>query len=173
MLNLRFVRRQISRSRHQSPGLHSLRGPLHGYPGVPRQFQPQRSFIAFARCPHPACGRSHYPIPRPFPPDFDAAIISLEREKAIEAARIYEFYSVVRKVEEDKSLLAQLKVVEPGYPFYGHVQLASGRPFHGVLTSGRIIVEQSLLDRLHLRVGGSPQGGGSNPDHCRCGNRGT
>lgn len=89
----------------------------------------------------------------PFSPDFQAAITSLENEKAIETARVYEFYSVVRKVEEDNSLLAQLKVVEPGYPFYGRVQLGSGRPFGDVLSSGSIIVEQVLLDRLQLKVG--------------------
>src|SRR6185369_12513610 len=40
-----------------------------------------------------------------------------------------------------------------GYPFYGQVLLASGRPFHQVLTPGNIVVEQALLDRLRIRVG--------------------
>lgn len=41
----------------------------------------------------------------------------------------------------------------PGYPFYGQVELASGRDFAGVLAPGAIIVEQAVLERLQARVG--------------------
>lgn len=81
------------------------------------------------------------------------AVAEMERRKEIEIARIYEFYSVVRTLDNKASLLADLKIVEPGYPFYGAVQLASGRAFRTMLTTGSIIVEQHLLDRLSLRVG--------------------
>jgi putative ABC transport system permease protein len=59
----------------------------------------------------------------------------------------------VRAPDSKASLLANLKIVEPGYPFYGTALLASGRPFSEVLGSGSVIVEQMLLDRLQLRVG--------------------
>ncbi len=93
--------------------------------------------------------RSH----SPFSPVLTQAVVTKERQQKIKAARIYEFYSVVRALNNKTSLLSDLKVVEPGYPFYGMVTLASGRIFTEVLASGSVIVEQQLLDRLHLRVG--------------------
>ncbi len=93
--------------------------------------------------------RSH----SPFSPVLTQAVVTKERQQKIKAARIYEFYSVVRALNNKTSLLSDLKVVEPGYPFYGTVTLASGRIFTEVLASGSVIVEQQLLDRLHLRVG--------------------
>ncbi len=153
MLNVRFICRQISGSKHQSivfilcvvlsmvtlVSLGSFSRSVHS------------SLLRDARILHAAdlIIRSR----APFPAEFSGAITSLEDENVIETARVYEFYSVVRKTEEEDSLLAQLKVVEPGYPFYGSVQLASGRPFHDVLIPGTIVVEQVVLDRLHLRVG--------------------
>lgn len=82
------------------------------------------------------------------------SISSLKNKGVINAARVYEFHSVVRATESEESLLADLKVAEPGYPFYGTVELASGRPFRDQLAKGSVIVEQNLLDRLKLTVGG-------------------
>lgn len=81
------------------------------------------------------------------------SIAQLEARNEIRSARVWEFYSVVRRPHSKESLLAKLKTVQPGYPFYGNVVLKSGREFSRVLTAGRIIVAQSLLDRLGLRVG--------------------
>ena len=50
------------------------------------------------------------------------------------------------------SLLTNVKAVEPGYPWYGEVALASGRPFGAVLLPGTAIVEETVLGRLGLRV---------------------
>ena len=50
-------------------------------------------------------------------------------------------------------MLAKLKIVQPGYPFYGQVLLKSGRQFDSVLSPGSVIVAQNLLDRLGLQVG--------------------
>lgn len=66
-------------------------------------------------------------------------------------ARYQRFASVVRA--EESSLLAEVKIVEDGYPFYGKVTLASGRNFHSVLLKGSCIVGQDLLDRLSLKIG--------------------
>lgn len=89
----------------------------------------------------------------PFSPTLTKAVAELQRQKVIEIARIYEFYSVVRAMDNKASLLTDLKIVEPGYPFYGAVKLLSGRPLREVLIAGGVIVEQQLLDRLHLKVG--------------------
>lgn len=76
---------------------------------------------------------------------------------AAEAARLYEFISVVRVATGEATLLANLKVVDQGYPFYGAVTLASGRPFHEVLQPGVVVVAQELLERLQLKLGDQVQ----------------
>jgi putative ABC transport system permease protein len=81
------------------------------------------------------------------------SIVDLVRRKKIERCRYWEFYSMVRTVDDRASALCQLKVVEKGYPFYGKIVLKSGRPFSEVLTKGQIVVEQSLLDRLGVGIG--------------------
>lgn len=93
--------------------------------------------------------RSHSPFSVPL----NSAIAAQERHKTLVSARTYEFYSVVRRSDNRASLLADLKICDSGYPFYGIVQLASGRRFGDVLTAGGVIVEQRLLDRLQLHVG--------------------
>jgi len=83
----------------------------------------------------------------------DRAIDQLILDGRVEKTRYYRFYSVVRTSAEDKSLLSDVKIVEKGYPFYGEVILKSGRSFHDVLISGSVVVGQSLLDRLHGKIG--------------------
>jgi len=89
--------------------------------------------------------------------DFSPPVLELVKQLAargeVQAARVYDFYSVARTQADDATLLADLKVVEPGYPFYGSVTLASGKPLSDVLTSGNVVVEQTLLERLKLHVG--------------------
>jgi putative ABC transport system permease protein len=89
----------------------------------------------------------------PFAPPTLETIDQLRRQEQIRVARIYEFYSVVRTLDQRDSLLAHLKIVDANYPFYGRVELASGRALHDVLQPGAIAVDPTLLDRLHLRVG--------------------
>ncbi len=109
------------------------------------------SFLKDARALHAAdiVVHAHSPFSKPLLEELSF----LEKRQKIASARIYEFYSIVRAAREDASLLSNLKVVDPGYPFYGTIQLASGRSFADVLTSGNIVVEQVLLDRLHLKAG--------------------
>ena len=83
------------------------------------------------------------------------AIRRLEDQNLISSNRMWEFYSVVRSRKSQDSLLAKLKIVQPGYPFYGQVVLKSGRKFENILTPGSIIVAQQLLDRLGLVIGDS------------------
>ena len=80
-------------------------------------------------------------------------LAKLQQEGSVEQARVYQFISVVRVAAGEETLLSNLKVVEAGYPFYGVVTLASGRPFHEVLTAGTVVVAQELLDRLQMQVG--------------------
>lgn len=96
---------------------------------------------------------SNFPLSDPLVTELAA----IERAGLAETARTYQFTSVVRVAAGEETLLTNLKVVEPGYPFYGEVTLASGRPFHAVLQSGTVIVAQELLDRLQLAVGAQLQ----------------
>jgi len=77
----------------------------------------------------------------------------LERQGRIRCCRVDEFYAMVRRVDDKSVVFSQVKAVAAGYPFYGRVVLKSGRPFRRVLVPGSAIAEQSLLDRLGLRVG--------------------
>lgn len=66
-------------------------------------------------------------------------------------ADIYEFSSMIRT--ESDSLLSQIKVVSPTYPLYGTVELQSGKDLKTQLTTGKVIVESGVLDRLSVQVG--------------------
>ncbi len=193
MLNIHLIRRQITASAHQSVVLVLCvvlsMITLVSLGGFSRSVH--SSFLRDARSLHAAdiIIHSHSSIS----PGLLDSVTALEQRKAIESARVYEFYSVVQTVknpgrsvrrgkkagetqtskrepqltdetgpvrssnaessEGEESLLSSIKVVESGYPFYGTLELASGRPFREVLTRGSLVVEQSLLDRLHLKVG--------------------
>jgi len=90
---------------------------------------------------------------RDFSPGLAAAVEALTRRGEVEAVRTWEFYSMVTPQGREGSLLTNVKAAEPGYPWYGDVALASGRPFGAVLQPGTAIVEESVLGRLGLGVG--------------------
>lgn len=111
-----------------------------------------RSILADARTLHGGdiILHSHQPFSQPLL----RAVSDLDQTHRLAAqAGSHEFYSVVRPVAGEATLLANIKVVGPAYPLYGQVKLQSGRPWHQLLTPGRIVVAQELLDRLHLAVG--------------------
>ncbi len=90
---------------------------------------------------------------RDFSPGLTAAVNALSQRGEIAAVRTFEFYSMVTPQGREGSLLTNIKAVEPGYPWYGKVALASGRFFGVVLKPGTAIVEETVLGRLGLRVG--------------------
>ena len=92
---------------------------------------------------------SHYDLS----PAVIDAVARLEAANEIKAARVWEFYSMVRPQNNQEALLAKLKVIQAGYPFYGKVVLESGRDFSRALTKGSVIVAPALRDRLKLDVG--------------------
>ena len=81
------------------------------------------------------------------------AVGDLRRAGVADSVSTHEFYTMARNPGTDGSLLARVKAVAPGYPLYGRIELASKRPFADVLTAGRVVVEQGVLDRLHMQVG--------------------
>jgi len=153
MLYWRFLGRQIAASRQQATilivcvALSML--TLVSLSGLSNSVR--RSMLRDARELHAAdiIVHSHYPISR----KLTLAIERLRSAGRVAFARTYQFYSMARNDRSGKSLLCQLKVVEPGYPFYGRVELASGRNFVDVLKPGSIIVEREALKRLQASVG--------------------
>jgi len=83
----------------------------------------------------------------------DAAVNREIRQGRAERTKYYEFFSVVRAVDDRKSMPAQVKIVEKAYPYYGEVRLASGRKLHDVLKAGEAIVAQAILDGLGVQTG--------------------
>jgi len=153
MFNPRLIRRQILGSRHQSIVfvlcvLLSML-TLVSLSGFSRSVR--SSSLRDARELHAADIIIHSHTP--FSSGLLAELSDLKQKKVIDSARITIFYSVVRAETQEVSLLAELKVVEATYPFYGKVELVSGRSFREVLTPGSLVVEQTLLDRLNLRPG--------------------
>jgi putative ABC transport system permease protein len=153
MLHRRFILRQLTRSGYQAAvfvlcvtlsiltivAVNGFRESIN------------QSLLRDARALHSGdiILRSQYP----FSPPLLDAVAALEERGAARSLRIYDFYSVVRSPEGEGTLLADLKLVSSEYPFYGQVKLASGRPFRSVLAPGAAIVEQTLLDRLSLKIG--------------------
>jgi putative ABC transport system permease protein len=153
MLNTRLIRRQIAGSLHQSVVFILCvvlsMVTLVSLSGFSRSVH--ASFLRDAQSLHAAdiIIHSHAPLSDPIV----KTVAGLERKGAIKSAAVEQFYSVVRAFTEESSLLAELKVAAPGYPFYGTVVTASGRPFNDVLASGNVIVEQTLLDRMNVKIG--------------------
>ncbi|MHB8810005.1 MAG: ABC transporter permease [Desulfobulbaceae bacterium] len=162
MLHLRFIWRQLCNSRQQAMifilcvalSLLTLTS-LGGFSSSVR-----RSTLRDARQLHAADITIH--AHAPFSAKLLQAIRGYEQQGLIQGAQVHEFYTMAANQAHEKSILAQLKVVAPGYPFYGRVELASGREFARVLTPGAIIVEQAALDRLQARVGDRLQVGTAN-----------
>ena len=73
-----------------------------------------------------------------------------ERTEAIETS------TMVRPERSDRAAarMVELKGVEAGFPFYGTLELGSGRPYsHELLRNGGVIVQRELLLQLGIEVG--------------------
>ncbi|MEZ4581316.1 MAG: ABC transporter permease [Caldilineaceae bacterium] len=153
MLNLRFIRRQLTATKQQSAifvvcvalsmvSLVALRGLGDSI---------NRALLTDARELQASdiIVESNFGLSEPVQARIDALVAAGEAQ----AARLWEFYTVARLPDREETLLVNIKAVEPGYPFYGQVELASGRAFADVLAPGDVIVEQALLDRLGVAVG--------------------
>ncbi len=93
---------------------------------------------------------------RPIPDAVEHAAASIAGARL---ARLRELPSVVSAVPEESgtapgpSVLADLKAVSPGYPFYGRVVTDPARPLSDLLGPERVAVAPELLTRLGLETG--------------------
>ncbi|MGC1781280.1 MAG: FtsX-like permease family protein [Acidobacteriaceae bacterium] len=88
-----------------------------------------------------------------FSPDQLAQLQKL-RADGVESTLVTETVSMASTSANPDPLLVSLKVVDPAqYPYYGHVQLASGRSLRDVVKNNTAIVSEEFLLRERSHVG--------------------
>lgn len=79
----------------------------------------------------------------------------------VQRANVQEFVSVVLAAGSDASQLAELKVVQGEYPFYGGLVLEPPRGLPELLTPETVVVAPELLERLGVKRGDALRIGGA------------
>ncbi|MBA3949768.1 MAG: ABC transporter permease, partial [Acidobacteria bacterium] len=93
---------------------------------------------------------------RPWDPAQRASLERLATGALAETSEVIETSTMVRPERADRASarMVELKGVAPGFPFYGTLELASGRPYsHDLLRGDGVIVQNDLLLQLGLEVG--------------------
>ncbi len=94
---------------------------------------------------------------RPWRPETRAAIDAvLARRADVARTDVIETSTMVRPEREDRpgARMVELKAVEAGFPFYGRIELASGRAYSHEMLAGRgVVVQRDLLLQLGIDVG--------------------
>lgn len=90
---------------------------------------------------------------RPISEKLQNAIHTLAVENRLSKQKTIEFYTVALSETKDNSLFSSIKAVEPVYPFFGTINLESGKQLSEVLQPGKVVVAQEVLDRLDLELG--------------------
>ncbi len=94
---------------------------------------------------------------QPFPAGVDSLIDSLVASSGPEGARgrvarVTSFAGMAYVTRTAGARLVQVRAVEPGYPFYGTIETRpAGR--WAVLSSGKVLVDPTLLTALQARIG--------------------
>jgi len=91
---------------------------------------------------------------RPLSAEPAQLVAALAGEGAV-VTRVRELVAMAQAGEKGdaRTQLVEVKAVEPGYPFYGHLGTDPERPLAELVGGGRALVHRSLLERLGLRVG--------------------
>ena len=94
---------------------------------------------------------------RTIPPEAFAAVDDLPGAAVVELRELPTMVSSPRPQGDPdvagESLLAELKAVSPGYPFYGELVTAPAQPLTELLRGDRVLVAPELLARLDVAVG--------------------
>ena len=102
---------------------------------------------------------------RPLPDELDTVMTKFATERfgagaSIGRADVREFVSVILG-GANASVLAEVKVVQGAYPFYGNLKLEPARPLAELLSPDSVVVAAELLERLGLRAGDQVRIGGA------------
>src|SRR5688572_7553372 len=96
---------------------------------------------------------------RPLPAELNEL---LAREPGVQRTDVREFVSIVSNAAGDQSQLAELKVVDGVYPFYGTLKLdPPGKRLAELLDDQSVVVATELLARLNLKIGDMLRIGGA------------
>lgn len=87
---------------------------------------------------------------RPLPKELDAIAA---RHGVVGRAGVRELVTNAFVPATRAQVLAEVKVVEPGYPFYGELKLDPPQPLSALATTDSVVVGPELLTRLSLNVG--------------------
>jgi putative ABC transport system permease protein len=99
---------------------------------------------------------------RPLPAGLDAIVSGFAPAGgAVRRADVREFVSVVLAPRTAASQLAELKVVEGAYPFYGTLRLDPARPLGELLGAESVVAAPELLAKLGIAVGDEMRIGGA------------
>ena len=104
---------------------------------------------------------------RPLPPELDTILSNFLKDRPalrngrIERADLREFASIVLSPAGTAGQLAELKVVEGDYPFYGTLRLDPPRPLRELIGPDTVVVAQELLARLNAKAGDELRIGGA------------
>ncbi|HEY3066298.1 MAG TPA: FtsX-like permease family protein [Methylomirabilota bacterium] len=66
---------------------------------------------------------------------------------------VREMVAMARREDDGRTLLVELKAVDPHYPLYGAVDVQGGRPLADLLAGNGTVVHEALLARLGVGVG--------------------
>jgi putative ABC transport system permease protein len=97
-------------------------------------------------------------------PYTDAQLAQLDRlqTQGVQHTLVTQTVSMASTSTSPNPLLVALKVIDPAqYPYYGAVQLASGRPLRNVLVSNAAVASEEFLLRMHVQIGDTLQLGNS------------
>jgi putative ABC transport system permease protein len=97
---------------------------------------------------------------RPFGPRTERVLDSLRRAR-IPVARVTSFASMALAERTGGARLAQVRAVEPGYPFYGEIVTAPANRWMEMQRGRNALVDPALLIALDARVGDAIQLGES------------
>ena len=94
-------------------------------------------------------------------PDEQERLKSYASRTGAEMTQVTEMASMAGVEGDPVPLLVSLKVVDPAvYPFYGTLKLDPALPLTAALTDHSVVVDESLLVRLHTNVGANLRLGG-------------
>ena len=101
---------------------------------------------------------------RPFPPQVEAALADLPGVRTRSEELVTVVFEPSASAATDgappRSLLVELKAVEPPYPLAGELRLEPDRPLDSLLAPDAVVVHPDLLRRLGIAAGGEVSLGG-------------
>jgi putative ABC transport system permease protein len=97
---------------------------------------------------------------RPLPDRLDEALASVPGARRTDVREMVTVVAARDDSEPGRSHLAELKVVEGEYPFYGRLELEPDGSIAEVLDDGSVVVARELLDQLELGHGDTLRIGG-------------